>query len=124
MRKLATTPGPDGKQSPPLADAMQVYRIHHCEGYAEAKEQLATDWDYLAYVEDKHLCSGWCQPGPRLWTFKDTKDACSVAIGHLFLSEVQRVSQQIIVFTVLALSLSAVAIFIGPVLMRAHKMSY
>lgn len=104
-----------------IEDAMKVYRIHHCEEYDQAYEQYETEWSYLSYVEENHLCSGWCQVGPRLWSFRDAKDSCSVAVGNVFESEVQRTGLQIMVFSIISLILSIVGIFVGPAVMK--KMS-
>lgn len=103
---------------------MQVYRIQHCDGYEEAHEQFQTEWDYLSFVEDTHLCTGWCRPGPRLWTFKDTKDACSTAVGYIFYEEVQRTSYQILTFGVIAMVLCAVGYAMGPSLLKANHVNY
>lgn len=46
-----------------------------CEEYAEALEKdstmsggLSWRWSYLAHTEVNHICSGFCTPGPALWT--------------------------------------------------------
>lgn len=117
LKRLSSHAGSAGQELH-IEDAMKVYRIHHCEEYDEAYLQYEEEWSYLAYVEENHLCSGWCQIGPRLWSFRDAKDSCSVAVGDVFRGEVQRTSLQIIVIAILALVVCTVAILVGPSMLR------
>jgi len=102
------------------ATAFDLYRIHHCEEYESALAENKDHWDYLRHLEEQHHCSGWCQPGRRLWTYKGVKDACSVAVGTVLRFKVQRISMQIVVYSVVVIVLvTVVLVIVGPMIRAA-----
>lgn len=103
-----------------IAKAFDLYRIHHCEEYNSALQENKEQWDYLRHLEEQHHCSGWCEPGRRLWTYKGTRDACSVAVGTVLRFKVQRIAMQVVVYSVVVIVLvTIVLVLVGPMIRAA-----
>lgn len=98
-----------------LETAVQLYRITDCEEYAPAHAQHARQWDYLQYLEENHVCAGWCSGATRLWTLRDATDNCAVAASSVFTGKIQHISRQVLVYIILTIIMCAlVLIIIGP----------
>mmetsp|Transcript_1996 Transcript_1996/g.5288 ORF Transcript_1996/g.5288 Transcript_1996/m.5288 type:complete len:268 (-) Transcript_1996:41-844(-) len=89
--------------------------IEDCPGY---KDELLRhpDWGYLAGLERRHLCGGWCEPGPQLWGFADTPGVrCSAVVGDVMTAKVQRLGTQLFIYCLLILGITTwVLIYLGP----------
>mmetsp|Transcript_18976 Transcript_18976/g.43071 ORF Transcript_18976/g.43071 Transcript_18976/m.43071 type:complete len:257 (+) Transcript_18976:53-823(+) len=93
------------------------FMIEDCPGYKAQLDKHA-HWEYLAGLERRHLCGGWCQPGPQLWGFAETPGArCSAIVGEVMQAKVERVGTQLFVYCLLVLFLTlGVLIYLGPVI--------
>lgn len=64
------------------------YRIHSV--VVPERQNYARQWQYLADTERRHVCGGWCRPGPSLWTTLDVNGrqggACTQYVAFKFLS--------------------------------------
>jgi len=100
-----------------LEVAQSSYRIQDCQDYPGMHSIHKLDWEYLWYLEDEHQCAGWCEFGPRLWTFKDVQDSCAVAAAQVFSRKIYHMSQQTLFYSVVVLVFSSlILIWVGPVL--------
>mmetsp|Transcript_79302 Transcript_79302/g.184049 ORF Transcript_79302/g.184049 Transcript_79302/m.184049 type:complete len:254 (+) Transcript_79302:68-829(+) len=89
--------------------------IEDCHGYQDAFVSHP-DWGYLASLERRHLCGGWCKPGRQLWGFDDTPGArCSAIVGDVMRAKVQRVGTQLFIYCLLILAATTwVLVYLGP----------
>lgn len=89
-----------------LEDSVRMFRLHNCKQYNKGNLTEQTDyrdeWKYLRYLEEQQACSGWCQSGPRLWTYVTPHDSCSVAAGTVMQLKVVTVAGHLITYTWLA----------------------
>jgi len=98
-----------------FAQAIQLYRITDCEEYPSAYRQHARQWDYLLYLEETHMCAGWCEKATRLWTYKDATDNCAVAASSVFIGKIQHISKQVLVYIIFTIVMSSVSLIaVGP----------
>jgi len=97
-----------------VAQGEAMYRIWQCQGYEAGLEANGNDWEYLAEVEEKFACSGWCTAERPLWTAKDTLDSCSASVGQ-DLNAVATVGREVLVLSTLLLAFfSACLLVVGP----------
>lgn len=100
-----------------LASSFQDYKFWDCEEYAEAYKAHKVTWGYLQSLEDDHGCGGWCSVGVTLWTSKEPRDSCSMAVSHVFQAKVKTIAFQVIIYIVLVLVLGCAALIrLGPIL--------
>lgn len=103
-----------------MTSALELYRIHHCEEYEDALQEQKAEWTYLRHLEENHHCSGWCESGQRLWTYKDVRDPCSEAVATVLRFKVQRVALQIVVYAIFVIALTAIVlVVVGPKIRQA-----
>lgn len=103
-----------------LPTAANLFRVQDCTEYPVAYRHQAEDWDYLRYLEEHHKCAGWCSFGPRLWSFREATDSCSVAVSQVLRVKVKRSAQQVVLYGVSVLLMSVVALIaVGPQLRAA-----
>mmetsp|Transcript_19785 Transcript_19785/g.32080 ORF Transcript_19785/g.32080 Transcript_19785/m.32080 type:complete len:268 (+) Transcript_19785:81-884(+) len=62
------------------------FRIQDCTEYERDLRYHQKSWTYLQHLEETTGCTGFCIPGPPLWTTSSTphKDSCSVAVAAAF----------------------------------------
>mmetsp|Transcript_129317 Transcript_129317/g.258206 ORF Transcript_129317/g.258206 Transcript_129317/m.258206 type:complete len:265 (+) Transcript_129317:108-902(+) len=86
--------------------------IVDCPGYSEAE---TADWRYLAFLEMRHACGGFCTAGPQLWAFGGGGERCSRAVADVMLDKVYLTGLELMFYSV---SLFAFAgsglVFAGP----------
>lgn len=88
-----------------FASTCQSEVIEECPGYGSAAHAFPT-WEYLAEVERRHSCSGWCQPGRSLWGGRAAHgDSCSVAVGETIGTKVVHNMTQVFVHSLVVLAL-------------------
>jgi len=80
--------------------------IEDCPGYQDELEKHP-DWRYLAGLERRHLCGGWCEPGPQLWG--------SAIVGDVMTAKVGRLGTQLFIYCLLVLAITTwVLVYLGP----------
>lgn len=90
------------------------YLIHNCIGYYERNSNNSA-WQYLAQVEVKYRCGGWCALNQTLWTFNVAQDSCSTAISQVMSGKVVSKALQVVVYSIFLLALSSISlILLGP----------
>lgn len=99
-----------------LAD---TFRIQDCTEYPAVQAKHDKTWGYLQKLEENYACSGFCIPGPQLWSSGPHKDSCSVAVSMIFKYFVGARSEKIIIMMgiVFAMTLVFFAI-LGPTLKK------
>lgn len=98
-----------------MQSAYATYRVHHCEEYQDALRQHQAEWEYLRYAEETLHCSGWCYPDIQLWSYKHTRDSCSIATATTVKFTVQRLALQVVAYSVVVIVLTTIAlVFLGP----------
>lgn len=99
--------------------AVSAYRIEDCSDYTTQLEQNP-DWEYLADLEEQHLCAGWCERGHAIWTLAETRDSCSSTVGDIMHTQIRFTMMQVMVYTISLLGLLCVLfVTLGPSLWRA-----
>lgn len=107
-----------------LPTAANLFRVQDCTEYVVAHRRHSKDWDYLRYIEEQHKCAGWCSYGPRLWSFREATDSCSVAVSQVLRVKVKRSAQQVVLYGVSVLLMSIVSLIaVGPQ-MRASGLGW
>lgn len=107
-----------------LEKARELYRIEDCEEYPHAYRYQTEMWSYLAYCEEDLACSGWCEPGPRLWTFRETQDSCNVAVSSVFAAKVHPSAKNAVFYSVAVLVMVSVGIVIAGPFLRARSIAW
>lgn len=94
--------------------------IEECADYSMAST-ADPNWDYLARVERRHACGGWCEPGRPVWGFGEVPgDACSTAVSEVLGSKVLQGSTQVFVYSLVVLAVvSLVMVWLGPTIREA-----
>lgn len=86
--------------------------IDECSGYKDELKKHP-DWNYLASIEGKTGCGGWCTPAKPLWVFSHgVQDPCSAAAGQALGTEVLHPAMQVAIYGVAVLFLATVGIAI------------
>lgn len=94
---------------------VKLYRIQDCERYPELLKSNP-GWPYLAQLEDENNCAGWCTHEQPLWTFKPTKDRCTMVVADIMSNKVQRFLTHVVVYTTIVLVFIAMFLaLVGPV---------
>jgi len=101
--------------------AQDLYRIEDCDEYPQAFRYQSETWNYLAYCEEDLACSGWCTPGPRLWTFRETHDSCNVAVSSVFAAKVHSSAKKAVFYSVAVLAMVSVGIVSAGPYLRARN---
>jgi len=101
-----------------MEDAIANYRIQDCAEYSNHHYANKKEWEYLWYLEEEHECAGWCNFGHQIWSFhKEPRDSCSNAASQVFFGKVGRISQQVLLYSVLVLVTTSVSLIgAGPML--------
>eukprot|EP00421_Protoceratium_reticulatum_P017190 CAMPEP_0168395330 /NCGR_PEP_ID=MMETSP0228-20121227/19989_1 /TAXON_ID=133427 /ORGANISM="Protoceratium reticulatum, Strain CCCM 535 (=CCMP 1889)" /LENGTH=197 /DNA_ID=CAMNT_0008408761 /DNA_START=262 /DNA_END=855 /DNA_ORIENTATION=- len=91
--------------------------MENCPGY-EAQLGRHPEWRYLAGLEDRHLCGGWCSAHVQLWALGETPSAaCSQRVGEALHMKAARVGTQLFIYGLLLLLITvAVLLQVGPVI--------
>lgn len=98
----------------PYESAVATHRIRDCSDYSTQLEQHS-DWEYLARLEEHHLCAGWCQPAQALWTLGSTRDSCSSTVADIMENKIRWTMLQVVVYTVIVLgTVSTMLVAWGP----------
>jgi len=89
--------------------------IEDCTGYQDDLKKHP-EWHYLASLERRHLCGGWCDVGPQLWGFEDTPGVpCSHIVGDVMWAKVERLGTQLFFFFLIVLTITTfVLVYLGP----------
>jgi len=91
------------------------FRVQDCTEYAAALKPNERRWNYLRMIEERESCTGFCKPGPHLWSKNLSRDSCSVAISAIFDNLVSAHSQQVqLITTIVLLATLIVTITMGP----------
>jgi len=101
-------------------DSKELFRIHHCSEYPSNFTEHRDAWTYLRQMEETQACSGWCTVGPRLWTYNNVHDSCSVAAATILDFKIHRIAVRMITYTAIALVvILVVLLFMGPYLRKS-----
>lgn len=91
------------------------FRVQDCTEYPQALKPNERRWNYLRMLEEKESCTGFCKPGPHLWSKNPSKDSCGVAISVVFDNLVSAHSQQVqLISTIVLLATFFVSVTMGP----------
>merc|ERR1719263_1103897 len=75
------------------------FRIQDCTEYPRSLEHHRAAWNYLQHLEERTHCTGFCIPGPPLWTspLGPHKDSCAVAVASAFMNFASPNAQQVFI---------------------------
>lgn len=83
--------------------------IEDCPGYMQHEDDA---WRYLADLEQRHSCGGWCTPGPQLWGFGEVPGTqCSTAVGDMMLAKIRSTGRQLLAYSLAVVLLATGALY-------------
>lgn len=84
--------------------------IQDCPNYDRELDHHSK-WDYLASMEMRFACTGWCEPREPLWNYGALGgDRCGVVVGQLMRAKVHRTCSQILTWSLCLVALTSVAL--------------
>lgn len=107
-----------------FASAATLTRIQDCPGYEAAALRHPESWQYLQHTETELQCGGWCDQSPPLWSFATVRDSCSSSVSELMASKTSRCMYQVIVYTLVVLAVSSIALISGGPWIRSHGLAW
>jgi len=92
----------------------QHFTIQDCTEYERDLAFHQKTWPYLQYLEENIGCTGFCIPGPPLWTppSKPHKDSCAVAVASAFKYMAAPHAKQMLMISVLTVGFVVVSLAI------------
>jgi hypothetical protein len=96
--------------------------IEQCPGYHEASAGHERDWAYLAHLEARNHCGGWCTPQQPIWVHQPfVQDSCAFTVASSLSGSISVTSTQIAVYSTVLLACGCFMLLLSPKSLGAEQ---
>lgn len=96
--------------------------IEQCPGYREASIEHERDWAYLAHLEARNHCGGWCTPQRPIWVRQPfVHDSCASTVASSLSGTISFTSNQIAVYSTVLLACGCFMLLLSPKSLGAEQ---
>lgn len=105
---IASATGKTTEEAKPLAT------FNECPGFQDGMRMFRKEWSYLAHLETRQDCSGWCTLQPSVWLFEMASDSCSIIVARNMMGNLNFMVMQIMVYSIVVLICACLALLFCP----------